>query len=246
MTKTALITGGAGGIGSAICKSLAADGYDIILHYNNSEAEAEKIRLDIEKATGQKVYLVQCDLSYEGGGKALFEKVQSLNTDVDVLVNNAAVSLVGLFQCCEREKVREVLNVNLVNALELTEKILPQMISRKSGNIINISSMWGIKGASCEVHYSTTKAALIGFTKALSKEVGPSAVRVNCVAPGFIETKMNACFDKETVQAIVDETPLCRVGKPEDVANAVSFLVSDKASFITGQTLCVDGGLVSM
>lgn len=243
MKKTAVITGASGGIGKAICLALARDGYDIILHYNKNKNDAEKTAQQIEKDFSVKAVTVGADLSVDGGGKILGEKIKSITENVDVLINNAGLSLVGVFQCLDSENIRRLLNVNLTNAMELTAELLPLMINKKSGSIINISSVWGVVGGSCEVHYSASKAGLIGFTKALSKEVGASGIRVNCVAPGYIETAMNDCFDEEAVKGVIEETPLCRIGKPDDVAELVSFLAGEKSSFITGQVIGIDGGL---
>lgn len=243
MKKTAVITGASGGIGQAICLCLARDGYDIILHYNSNNDKAQQTANRLRHIYGVNVTTVQCDLSEEGGGKALGEKIKALTQGVDLLVNNAGLSLVGVFQCLDGESVRKLLNTNLNSAMELTAELLPLMIRKQSGNIINISSVWGVTGGSCEVHYSASKAGLIGFTKALSKEAGASGIRVNCVAPGFIKTAMNSCFDEEAIKGVIDETPLCRLGNPEDVAELVSFLASEKSSFITGQVIGVDGGL---
>ena len=243
MDKTAVITGGSGGIGEAVCRSLARDGYDIILHYNRGKEKSDALADDIRECFGVDVKTVCCDLSEDNAGRELGEKIRSLTDSVQVIVNNAGLSLVGVFQCVDSESVRRLLNVNLSNAMSLTAELIPMMIKNKKGSIINISSVWGVTGGSCEVHYSASKAGLIGFTKALAKEVGPSGIRVNCVAPGFIETRMNSCFDEEAVRGIVEETPLFRTGKPDDVAETVSFLASDKSDFITGQVIGVDGGM---
>ncbi|MBE6785638.1 MAG: SDR family oxidoreductase [Ruminococcaceae bacterium] len=243
MKKTAVITGASGGIGKAICYALARDGYNIILHYNKNKAEAEKTALQLKNTYGTEVFILGEDLSADEGGRLLGEKIKSVTNGVDVLVNNAGLSLVGVFQCLDSESVRRLLNVNLANAMSLTAELLPLMINKKSGSIINISSVWGVVGGSCEVHYSASKAGLIGFTRALAKEAGASGIRVNCIAPGFIETAMNARFDEEAVRGVVEETPLCRTGSPEDVAELVSFLAGEKSGFITGQTIGIDGGL---
>ncbi len=237
MRKRVLITGATGGIGQAICRELAKEGYDIIIHYSSNEAKARELSEEIkEYKAGCEIF--RADLSDPQQIRALAEKAG----DTDVLVNNAGVSYQTVFQCADSRRVKELFDINLMGAIELTKEILPSMIRRQKGRIINISSMWGICGASCEVHYSASKAGLIGFTKALAKEVGPSGITVNCVAPGFIDTPMNKSIDREAVKEIIEATPVGRAGRGEDVASLVAFLAGDKAEFITGQIISVDGG----
>ena len=237
-----LITGAAGGIGEAIAKAFAKNGYNIILHYSKSEEKAFSIKKDLEATYGVKVIPVKADLCSNEEIEALAKKALSEFGTIDVLINNAGIAHQELFQLCSDEKAKEIFDVNIMSAMKLTKEILPSMIKNHSGRIINISSMWGICGASCEVHYSASKSALIGFTKALSKEVGPSGITVNCICPGFIDTKMNAHFSEEDVKEIVDCTPMMRKGTGEDVAYLCEFLSSEKAGFITGQIISVDGG----
>ena len=237
-----IITGAAGGIGEAIAKVFAKNGYDIILHYSKSEEKALSIKKDLEATYGVKVIPVKADLCSNDEIEALAKKALSEFGTIDVLINNAGIAHQELFQLCSDEKAKEIFDVNIMSAMKLTKEILPTMIKNHSGRIINISSMWGVCGASCEVHYSASKSALIGFTKALSKEVGPSGMTVNCICPGFIDTKMNAHLDEDSVREIVENTPMMRAGTGEDVAYLCEFLSSEKASFITGQVVSVDGG----
>ena len=242
MKMLALITGASGGIGSAICRKLASMGFDIAVHYHRSEKDAMLLCREIEERFGVSASAIQADLSNSEQVKTLAGKVLEIGT-VDVLVNNAGLSYRELFQFTEEDKVNDVLSVNLTSAMLLTKLLLPGMIARHDGRIINISSMWGVSGGSCEVHYSAAKAGLIGFTKALAKEVGPSGITVNCIAPGLIDTKMNDELDEQAKEDVIAETPMARIGLPEDVAAAVGFFAGKDASFITGQTLCVDGGI---
>ncbi len=241
MNKTALITGASGGIGQAISEEMAKLGYDVILHYNSDRDSVFKLMHRLEEKYGICVHCLRCDLSKPEEVKEFAQRAMAFGK-IEVLVNNAGIAYQELFQLADEEKIRQLFEINLMSALSITKEILPSMISDHYGRIINISSMWGIMGASCEVHYSASKAALVGFTKSLAKEVGPSGITVNCIAPGFIDTKMNAHLNEEDAQEIIDSTPIMRKGTGEDVAHLAAFLASEKAGFITGQVIAVDGG----
>lgn len=236
--KTALITGASKGIGAAIALKLSQDGFYTIINYNSNNELAGKIA---QKTGG---LAVQADVSDRQQVESMIKLVNEKTGGVDVLVNNAGISVSGLFTDITPEQEQRLWGINVGGTFNCTKAVLPYMINKKYGKIINISSMWGQVGASCEVHYSTSKAAIIGFTKALAKELGLSGINVNCVAPGVIMTDMNSCYTQETLDCLKEETPLERLGTPEDVAEAVSFLASDKSSFITGQIFGVNGGFV--
>jgi len=232
--KKAVVTGGAGGIGAAVCRALAADGYHVFINYSRSKGKAEIIA----KETGGTA--VCFDITNEEAVRKFFDSEK----DIDLLVNNAGISEIDLFTSIEPSKSRRIMEVNLIGAMNCARAVLPDMIHRKCGSVINISSMWGQCGASCEVDYSASKAGLIGFTKALAKEVAPSGIRVNCVAPGFIMTEMNSRFSPEDLELIREDIPLGIFGEPRHIADAVAFLASDHAEYITGQVLAVNGGMV--
>ena len=242
MNRSVLVTGASGGIGEAMCREFAKNGYDVAIHYNASEASALNLKAELESQYRVKAVPIKADLRNSDDVKALAETALKEFGKIDVLINNAGMAYLTLFQLADDNKVKELFDINLMSAMNLTKEILPAMIRNQWGRIINISSMWGIAGASCEVHYSATKSALIGFTKALAKEVGPSGITVNCIAPGYIDTKMNSSIDDESAQEIVDATPVGRKGRPEDVSPLAVFLCDDKAEFITGQVISVDGG----
>ena len=231
--KKALVTGGCGGIGLEICRQLAADGYFVYVNYAHSKDKAERIADGINGAA------VCFDVSDKEAVRSFFS-----SNNIDLLVNNAGVSVIDLFTSVSDENSDRIMGINLIGAMNCSRAALPYMIREKSGCIINIASMWGQCGASCEVDYSTSKAGMIGFTKALAKEVAPSGIRVNSVSPGFIMTEMNNRFSDKDLELIREDIPLGIFGKPEHIADAVSFLASDKAEYITGQVLAVNGGMV--
>lgn len=237
--KTVLISGGTRGIGRACVKTFKENGYNVAFLYKSSEEAARSL----ESSLG--VFGVKCDVSDAQQVQEALKSVTERFGGIDVLVNNAGISHIGLFTEMTDAEWRNVLDVNLSSAFYLSRAVAPMMIRQQKGAIVNIGSVWGRFGASCEVAYSASKAGMRGFTKALAKELGPSGITVNCVEPGVIETDMNACFDEETLAQLKDETPLCRLGKPTDVAGAVLFLASEGASFITGQCIGVDGGFPS-
>lgn len=235
--KTALVTGGSRGIGAAVCRRLTEDGLRVVVHYNQNKGKAEALVRELTEKTG----LPHLALPAELAERAQVEELFRLAGPVDVLVNNAGIAQQKLFTDITEDDWRRMFAVDVDGVFRCCQCALPHMIHEKSGCIINIASIWGEIGASCEVHYSAAKAAVIGLTKALAKELGPSHIRVNCVSPGVIDTEMNAMFDEETMRELCESTPLGRIGSPEDIAAAVSFLASDAASFLTGQTLSVNG-----
>lgn len=239
----AVVTGGAGGIGSAIVKAFAQKGYNVAVCFHSSKAAAEDLAYEITRGGGMAVAF-SADLTNENEVLRLKEDITNRLGFADVLVNNAGVSSEMLFTDVSTDEYDRVMGTNVKSAFLMTRVFLPDMVHEKKGCIINVSSMWGQVGGSCEVVYSASKAALIGMTKALAKEVGPSGIRVNCIAPGVIDTAMNAMHSEETMEALKEETPLGRIGTPEDVANAAIFLASPRASFMTGQVLGVNGGMI--
>ncbi len=242
MKHTVLVTGASGGVGNAIARAFAMDGHRVVLHYNAHAEKAEAIVRELRDAHCS-VMRVQADLSDERATVAMVDAAEKAYGAVDVLVNNAGVALPQmLLTDCSAAEWDRVFAINVRGTFLATRAVLPGMVSKKRGAIVNISSMWGITGGSCEVPYSASKAAVIGLTKALAKEVAPSNIRVNCIAPGLVLTEMNAALTQETIDGVVEETPLLRAGVPEDIAAAALYLASDAASFVTGQTLSVDGG----
>lgn len=244
MKKTALITGASRGIGTACAIALAKNGYNIVLNYNKSEEKAQNLAKIIADNYCVDVLCAKADVADKEQVDAMVAQVMNKFTSIDVLVNNAGVSLQKLFTDTTEDDWNSVISTNLSSVYNVTHAVLPCMIRNHSGSIVNISSMWGEVGASMEVAYSASKAGVIGLTKALAKEVAPSNVRVNCVAPGVIMTDMMSGFDDEALDMIKEEIPLGNFGTAKNVADAVSFLVSDKAQYITGQALSVNGGMV--
>ncbi len=239
MQRSVLITGASRGIGRATALRFAAAGYRVGINYNKSEADARALLEEIRQSGGT-AELYQADVSNEEAAAGMCAAFGNC----DVLINNAGIAWDGLITDMDASIWQRIFAVNVNGAFYCARAVLPKMISRKHGCILNVSSMWGRSGASCEVAYSASKAALIGFTKALAKELGPSGIRVNCVAPGLIDTAMNAHLSPEDIKAVADETPLMRTGSAGEVAEALFFLASPQAAFITGQILGVDGGFV--
>ena len=243
--KTALITGASGGIGSAIAIALAQAGCNVIVHCNRNIEKADRLAKIINESYGVNSLAVTADVSDRDSVNEMFDIIDRTTEKIDILINNAGIAQQKLFTDITQDEWHKMIGVNLNGVFNCTQEVLKRyMIKNHSGAILNISSMWGEVGASCEVHYSAAKAGVIGLTKALAKEVGLSGIRVNCICPGVIMTDMMKDFDEATLKALKEETPLNTLGTPKDIADAAVFLCSDKAKFITGQILGVNGGFV--
>ena len=243
MKKTALVTGGSKGIGAAVVRKLCEDGFQVAVNYNTSEQRAKALCSELT-SSGYSVIAVKGDVSSSEDVKRMFAEIRESFGGVSVLVNNAGVSLWGLFDSVTDEQWQSILGVNLTGAVNCSREALHDMLKEKYGRIINISSVWGQVGASCEAVYSATKAGLIGLTKALAKEYAPSGITVNCVSPGVIDTDMMSRFSDSEKAEIYEEIPMGRAGTPEEVALAVAFFAGDGSSYVTGQILGVNGGTV--
>ena len=238
--KTVLITGAARGIGAACAEKFAALGYNIVLNYRTSEKQALALAETL-KQNGAQVLCVCADVSDANAVESLFTQAEAAFGQVDILINNAGISQIKMLCDVTEADWRHMFAVNMDSAYLCSKRALCAMVAQKWGRIIHISSMWGICGASCEVPYSASKAALIGFTKALAKELAPSGITVNALAPGFIDTPMNRNVSPEDTAAFIEEIPVGRIGKPHEVAHAAAFLAHEDSGYITGQVLAVDG-----
>ena len=239
MNKVIIVTGGSRGIGANIVKFLAKNGDKVILNYNKSEEFAKQIQKELEKES-IKIDIFKADVSKKADVLAMIEYVIEKYNRVDVLINNAGISQEKLFTDISDEEWQMIMDVNLNSVYYCTKAVIPYMIQKKCGCIINISSIWGVTGGSCEVGYSTSKAAIIGFSKALAKEMGPYNIRINCIAPGIIDTDMNKNLNETDIEAIKDEIPLNRIGLTEDIAKCAKWLIED--NYTTGQVININGG----
>lgn len=243
MNRVALVTGSSRGIGRAIAAELAGEGWAVCVNYIQHQHAAEEVVRSIRTAGGSAI-AVQADVA---DGNAVAEMVRRAERElgpISLLVNNAGIAGQAQFQDITDAMWARYLAVNLSGARNTIRAVLPHMLSEKAGCIVNISSIWGLRGASCEVAYACTKAGIIALTRSLAAELGPSHIRVNCVAPGVINTDMVQVLGQETLDDLAEQTPLGRLGTPEDIAHAVAFFASDRASFLTGQVLTADGGFI--
>lgn len=241
MAKTALVTGASRGIGAAVAVALAEKGMDVAVHYHQNRTGAEQTAARC-RALGVHAQLFACDISQSAAVARMCAEIRNRLGAPLILVNNAGVDAFGLLTDTTDAEWRRVMGTDLDGVFYCCRALIPGMVHEKYGRIVNISSMWGVAGASCEAAYSAAKAGVIGLTKALARELGPSGITVNAVAPGVIRTDMNARHSAETMAALCEETPLGRIGEPQDVAAAVAFLASERAGFITGQIIGADGG----
>ena len=241
MTRTVLITGGAKGIGAACAEHFACLGCNVVINYLTSETLAKNLQ-KILSDRRYNVLTVKADVSSKPQVEKMFELADKTFGGVDILINNAGISKIGLFNDFSEEDYDNIFDVNMKSAYLCSKYAVSHMLKKHWGRIINISSMWGLVGASCEVPYSASKAALIGFTKSLAKELAPSGITVNSVAPGFIDTDMNAHISEQDRTDFIESIPISRAGIPMEVAHAAAFFADERSSYITGQVLAVDGG----
>ncbi len=237
MKKYALVTGASGGIGRAICLQLAREGYSLYLHYFQNKDSIKKLMEELSSYDGEYIP-IQADLSSPDGYRRLVENIFS----IDAIIHNSGMSHYGLLVDLEREQAEELVTTHVTSPMLITKELLPKLLQKRAGNIIVISSIWGQTGAACEVAYSTVKGAQLSFVKALSKEVALDGIRVNGVAPGAIKTPMMTVFNEEDIASLNEEIPMGHLGSPENIADVVSFLLSEKAAYITGQIIPVNGG----
>nr|WP_325211980.1 3-oxoacyl-ACP reductase FabG [uncultured Oscillibacter sp.] len=243
MRRCALATGASRGIGRAVAAALAREGWPVCVNYLERREAAESLVAEL-RAQGRAAMAFQADVADREAVEAMVRAAAEALGPVELLVNNAGISRQGLFQDLGDEDWDRLLAVNLTGPRNAIQAVLPHMLGEKRGCVVNISSMWGLRGASCEAAYAATKAGLIGLTRSLALELAPSGIRVNCVAPGCIETDMVRILGEDTRRMLAEETPLGRLGTPEEVAEAVAFLASERAAFITGQVLAADGGFI--
>ena len=239
MEKVAIVTGASRGIGREIAKQLAKNHIKVVANYNHSEKEANELKEELEKGNIM-IDIVKADVSKREDAKKLVQFTLEKYNKIDILINNAGISEYKMFMDETDEDWNKVINTNLYSAFVMSQEVIPSMIHFKQGCIINISSIWGMVGASLEVLYSVSKAGINGMTKALAKELGPSNIRVNAIAPGIIDTKMNCNFSKVELEQIKEEIPLERIGKKEDIAKCVKWLIED--NYTTGQIIAINGG----
>jgi len=239
--KNIIITGGSRGIGKCLVENLARDGYNVLLNYNKSEKQARKIQNDL-KEEGIEIEIFKADVAKKNEVKEMVKFAIERWGSIDILINNAGIAKLQMFQDVTEEDWNEVINTNLKSAFYTIQEVLPNMLHNKKGCIINISSIWGIVGASCESLYSVSKAGVDALTKSLAKELGPSHIRVNSIAPGVIDTDMNSSLDKKIKEEIKNDTPLGKIGKVIDIYRCVKWLIEDE--FTTGQVISVNGGYI--